>query len=612
MDIFQAAQYGELNRMAKLVESGVDPCQGDSERAITPMHWAAYNGRTHISKEIKILKILKTTIIIFKIPQMRVVKYLVETCSVPVDVVETGYDQTPLHWAAMSGHNESIILLLHHTTASCDIRDKEERTALHYAAQHGHAFVIKTLLASGADVEAKDAQLHTPLMWAVYKGDALSTTMLLFTGADVAAKDEGGMTALHWAANCGHTDVAKALVRFGADVRAMDSKGATPRDAATAKGHTVLSQFLARCENGLERTYESQEAARESLRVEIDAFKASGALPGRAFGRHGGHSHDHSGHSHDHGGHSHDHGGECRHDHNGGGHAHDPDDDDGHGHGHGRDPAAGRAAQQKFYFANMALLGLSHFYYVMPQYSARMQLGTLALGVLAIYFYCRAAFDDPGFIPLESAEMAGLVPRSADTCRTCKIPRPIRSKHCRVCKRCVSRFDHHCVWTNNCVGSENHIVFMLCAFFQYVYTAIACYAVCAVVLGDPAAPEGLLTFSKYTYLVVTHHILLYEMVFTAGLTLALTCLIIAHIRQILINVTTNESFNSWRYAYWRAADGSSRNPFDAGFVGNCYEFAAKPVDWAKVYDLADYVKMRKRKAAGGALPYADSSNKYDV
>lgn len=34
-----------------------------------------------------------------------------------------------------------------------------------------------------------------------------------------------------------------------------------------------------------------------------------------------------------------------------------------------------------------------------------------------------------------------------------------RSKHCRVCNKCIGNFDHHCKWLNNCIGSANYKIF---------------------------------------------------------------------------------------------------------------------------------------------------------
>ncbi|XP_020593808.1 probable protein S-acyltransferase 16 isoform X5 [Phalaenopsis equestris] len=54
-------------------------------------------------------------------------------------------------------------------------------------------------------------------------------------------------------------------------------------------------------------------------------------------------------------------------------------------------------------------------------------------------------------------------------CQKCSHYKPPRAHHCRVCKTCVLRMDHHCVWINNCVGHANYKVFFV--FMLYAVTA---------------------------------------------------------------------------------------------------------------------------------------------
>lgn len=104
-------------------------------------------------------------------------------------------------------------------------------------------------------------------------------------------------------------------------------------------------------------------------------------------------------------------------------------------------------------------------------------LGSVAI-VLPYVFLWLSARTDPGVVtPASHARCMAHYPydfalfRPGQTCRTCGLVKPARSKHCSVCGRCVHRMDHHCVFINNCVGYGNHRYFLLLLLTTAILTS---------------------------------------------------------------------------------------------------------------------------------------------
>jgi ankyrin repeat protein len=108
---------------------------------------------------------------------------------------------------------------------------RDGKTALMWAAYHGQAALVRSLIAHGAKVNATDKQGVTVLMHAV--GPTWTSPsvvkLLLASGAHVNAKSKAGWTALMQAADSGNALVVKLLLAQGADVSAR-----TPKDGRTA------------------------------------------------------------------------------------------------------------------------------------------------------------------------------------------------------------------------------------------------------------------------------------------------------------------------------------------------------------------------------------------
>ena len=100
-----------------------------------------------------------------------------------------GDGMTALHWAARNGDLELTQMLLY---AGANVKATTRLggyTPLLMAADQGHANVIATLVAGGADVKAANALGTTPLMLAAASGNPQAVTILVENGVEIEAKE---------------------------------------------------------------------------------------------------------------------------------------------------------------------------------------------------------------------------------------------------------------------------------------------------------------------------------------------------------------------------------------------------------------------------------------
>ena len=181
---------------------------------------------------------------------------LVTCCGADVRAATGVLLLTPLHMAAMKGHEETISTLVTNFGAPVDGTTYTGMTALHYAAAFAPSFsgggsggAARLLVEKlGATVDVRDNCGWTPLIMAAWRGQYETVLLLAQLGADVGDhNDSTKPTALHFAAGSGRVDVMRTLVRdFGANGDAIDADGRTPLHFAAESGESEAAVALVR------------------------------------------------------------------------------------------------------------------------------------------------------------------------------------------------------------------------------------------------------------------------------------------------------------------------------------------------------------------------------
>ncbi|XP_041366401.1 palmitoyltransferase ZDHHC17-like [Gigantopelta aegis] len=423
-DITRATQYGVFDRIKELIKAGTDVNQMDREN-VSPLHWAAINNRIDI------------------------VKYYISKDAV-IDRFGGDLNSTSLHWATRQGHLSMVVLLMSHG-ADPSLRDGEGCSCIHLAAQFGHTAIVAYLIAKGQDVDMVDRNGMTALMWSAYRVFGHDPLQLLLTfGAIVNKADKfQGNTPLHWACLTGNHVVINILLKRGASIDAENTKGQTPLDIAMQMKNVGLARKLRdeRYMQGLDQQHPCQKyTTNKTVRkyvVYIFPFVAiflMGWIPESSFWW--------------------------------------PEKvalcmiffgvwklttniffDD----------SAMNVIPVVWYFATKFWMYLTWFTIFFPYVNGMWEnVGLLLNSALLFYNVYKCMMTDPGYIKSNREDKIKAILDLAERqtlslnqfCSTCLIRKPIRSKHCSICNKCVAKFDHHCPWVYNCVGAFNHKYFL--------------------------------------------------------------------------------------------------------------------------------------------------------
>ncbi|XP_044159825.1 palmitoyltransferase ZDHHC4 isoform X1 [Bufo gargarizans] len=202
-----------------------------------------------------------------------------------------------------------------------------------------------------------------------------------------------------------------------------------------------------------------------------------------------------------------------------------------------------------------------------------------------LYYFYKCCTTDPGRVTAQNESLCigvykydEIMFHHSNKCPTCDLMKPARSKHCGVCGSCIQRFDHHCVWVNNCIGALN-IRYFLLYLLSLTLTAISLAAVMTAFLLQVVLLSHIMTaayvdseghkeIASLAY-VIQHLFLTFpRIVFTLGFLFLLILFLGGYTCFLWYLSITNRTTNEWFKA--RRIPGSPTG-FSRGIVGNLKE-----------------------------------------
>lgn len=540
--LFLAAKTGRIKILKELESSGFDPMPDPFGNSLA--HWAVLGGHTKVLRHLGEHS-----------PQLLWAKNIA--------------GQQPLHLACITGKFKCAVFLLLHTP---DIEISESRgcSSLLLAAENGHAEIAAVLLLLSADIKATDVDENTAYHLAAKKGHINVCNLLKKFGIKPwLITNYLNQTPLHVASMGGHLNVVRSFCRLPTALENQlvqtpilhplyirDKEGLTPMQLADRHGWLEVVALL------------SDEKIRfDSIGLEHPNFQyLKRNLINAVLGK------------------------------------------------------PGRRKFAALYFHACTWLGIYPFLWFQMLNSSFNFTGKesckwwLSLNIPAWICYLGSTYVDPGFIQrntqnyetafLEAKRIILSLPRRmisvhssgptslskanecvpeaiyslgtatgleeyksdvnklkqilTSLCHSCGCIKPLRTKHCAQCDRCVEVFDHHCSITNNCVGKRNRVWFL---GFSGMVLLLSSWI-------------GFLAWDSRHSVVKGgwHYNALFLIAVVSGWTFSLGTFSNA-VQYAITNLTTNETINWIRYEYLHKKRSKGfHNPFDRGILRNLISY----------------------------------------